>query len=151
MDDSSSDSEVAKVRGRLELASILNFLNVFEPMIGNDLKLTTEEIELGLVKPNALHIKLLKGIPPVSKLLNGSDAWVTALCKKLAMWWPWVRQIFSIVYATFMVIWMTMNFILICLIVYYCRLLKERFHSLLVMGINDNILIVLMKKSTLYP
>lgn len=33
-------------------------------MIGNDLKLTAEEIELGLVKPNAsiaaLHIKLLK-------------------------------------------------------------------------------------------
>ncbi|XWS26296.1 hypothetical protein CRYUN_Cryun26dG0019800 [Craigia yunnanensis] len=96
LDDSSSDSEVAKLRGRWELASVLNFLNVFEPVIGNDLKLTAEEIELGLVKPNAsiaaLHIKLLKGIPPVSKLLNSSDAWVTALCKKLAMWWPWVAE-----------------------------------------------------------
>ncbi|KAK6281562.1 hypothetical protein POUND7_015387 [Theobroma cacao] len=48
------------------------------------------------------------GIPPVSKLLNNSDAQVTALCKKLATWWPWVRQIFAIGYATFMVIWMTL-------------------------------------------
>ncbi|XVE71082.1 hypothetical protein DITRI_Ditri10aG0121600 [Diplodiscus trichospermus] len=96
LDDSSTDSEVPKLRGRWELASVLNFLNVFEPVIGNDLKLTAEDIELGLVKPNAsiaaLHIKLLKGIPPVSKLLDGSDAWVTALCKKLAMWWPWVAE-----------------------------------------------------------
>ncbi|OMO91004.1 hypothetical protein COLO4_18715 [Corchorus olitorius] len=96
LDDSSSDSEVAKLRGRWELASVLNFLNVFEPVIGIDMKLTAEDIELGLVKPNAsiaqLHIKLLKGIPPVSKLLNGSDAWVTALCKKLATWWPWVAE-----------------------------------------------------------
>lgn len=96
LDDSSSDSEVATLRGRWELASVLNFLNVFEPVIGNDLKLTAEEIELGLVKPNAsiaaLHIKLLKGIPPVSKLLKSSDAWVTALCKKLDQWWPWVAE-----------------------------------------------------------
>ncbi|XP_022732588.1 DDT domain-containing protein DDR4 isoform X2 [Durio zibethinus] len=96
LDNSSCQSEVKKLRGRWELASVLNFLNVFEPVIGNDLKLTVEEIELGLVKPNAsiaaLHIKLLKGTPPVSKLLNRSDAWVTALCKKLAMWWPWVAE-----------------------------------------------------------
>ncbi|XVF48483.1 hypothetical protein PTKIN_Ptkin03bG0194000 [Pterospermum kingtungense] len=96
LDDSSSDSEVATLRGRWELASVLNFLSVFEPVIGDDLKLTAEEIELGLIKPNAsiaaLHIKLLKGIPPASKLLNSSDAWVTALCKKLALWWPWVAE-----------------------------------------------------------
>ncbi|WRX35084.1 hypothetical protein QQP08_027571 [Theobroma cacao] len=35
----------------------------------------------------------------ISFLVSG--AWVTALCKKLAMWWPWVRQIFAIGYATF--------------------------------------------------
>ncbi|XP_021295978.1 uncharacterized protein LOC110425400 [Herrania umbratica] len=46
----------------------------------------------------------LKGILPVSKLLNNSDAWVTILFKKLAMWWPWVRQIFAIGYATFMLL-----------------------------------------------
>ncbi|OMO91006.1 hypothetical protein COLO4_18717 [Corchorus olitorius] len=61
-------------------------------------KANSGNIELGLVKPNAsiaqLHIKLLKGTPPVIKLLNSLDAWVTALCKKLVMWWPWVRQAF---------------------------------------------------------
>ncbi|PPD79601.1 hypothetical protein GOBAR_DD23465 [Gossypium barbadense] len=107
LDDSSFNSEVAKLRNRWELASVLNFLIVFEPLIGTDLKLTAEDIELGLVKPNtsiaALHVKLLKGTPPMSKLLNVSDGWVTVLCKKLAVWWPWVRQIFSIGCATFMV------------------------------------------------
>ncbi|EEF45934.1 hypothetical protein RCOM_0803470 [Ricinus communis] len=92
-DDSSLQQEIARLRGRWELASVLNFLSVFEPVIGTDLKLTAEEIEAGLVEPNSslaqLHIKLLKGIPPVSKTLNGSDAWVTALCKKISMWWPW--------------------------------------------------------------
>ncbi|KAL0003128.1 hypothetical protein SO802_016909 [Lithocarpus litseifolius] len=32
------------------------------------------------------------GIPPVSKKLNGSDAWVAKLCKKLDTWWPWVAE-----------------------------------------------------------
>ncbi|XP_042939052.1 DDT domain-containing protein DDR4 isoform X2 [Carya illinoinensis] len=96
LDDSRFESEVAKLRKRWELASVFNFLSVFEPVIGNDLKLSAEEIENGLIKTNRsnaqLHIALLKGIPPVSKVLNGSDAWVTALCKKLAMWWPWVAE-----------------------------------------------------------
>ncbi|KAK5830162.1 DDT domain-containing protein DDR4 [Gossypium arboreum] len=96
LDDSFFNSEVTKLRNRWELASVLNFLIVFEPLIGTDLKLTAEEIELGLVKPNtsiaALHVKLLKGTPPMSKLLNVSDGWVTVLCKKLAVWWPWVAE-----------------------------------------------------------
>ncbi|GMI92529.1 hypothetical protein HRI_002922200 [Hibiscus trionum] len=96
LDGLCTDSEVAKLRGRWELASVLNFLIAFEPVMGADLKLTAEEIELGLIKPNAsiaaLHIKLLKGIPPLSKLLNESDGWMTALCKKLAIWWPWVAE-----------------------------------------------------------
>ena len=90
------ESEVDKIRGRWELASILNFLSVqstilpfflkkksflnkfvykcylklgfylqiFEPVLGVDLKLTAEEIESGLVKPDKslsqLHVKLLK-------------------------------------------------------------------------------------------
>ena len=33
-----------------------------------------------------------QGIPPVSNKLKASDAWVTALCKKLATWWPWVSN-----------------------------------------------------------
>ncbi|XP_031261111.1 DDT domain-containing protein DDR4 [Pistacia vera] len=96
LDESSSESEVKKLRERWELACVLNFLNVFEPVIGSGLKLTAEEIEMGLIEPNSsnaqLHIVLLKGIPPVSKLLNGSDAWVSVLRKKLAMWWPWVAE-----------------------------------------------------------
>ncbi|KAB1204996.1 hypothetical protein CJ030_MR7G008311 [Morella rubra] len=59
LDESHFESEVAKLRGRWELASVLNFLS---------------------------------GIPPVNKTLNGSDAWVTALCKKLAIWWSWVAE-----------------------------------------------------------
>lgn len=42
----------------------LQRLQVFEPVIGKDLKLSAEEIEGGLVRPNSsiarLHIKLLK-------------------------------------------------------------------------------------------
>ncbi|XP_057957380.1 DDT domain-containing protein DDR4 [Malania oleifera] len=93
-----SEIELARhrLRERWELASVLNFLNVFEPVIGMDFKISAEEIETGLIKPNTLlsnlHINLLKGIPPVSKTLNRSDVWVTALCKKLAMWWPWVAE-----------------------------------------------------------
>ncbi|KAI9393499.1 hypothetical protein POPTR_006G244800v4 [Populus trichocarpa] len=95
-DDSYLKSEIEKIRGRWELATVLNFLSVFEPVIGVDLKLTAEEIESALVEPNKslaqLHIKLLKGIPPMSKTLNASDAWVSELCKKLAMWWPRVAE-----------------------------------------------------------
>ncbi|XP_050215007.1 DDT domain-containing protein DDR4 [Mercurialis annua] len=89
------ETEIKHLRGRWELASVLNFLSVFEPVIGSDLKLTAEEIEAALVQPDTslaqLHIHLLKGIPPVSKTLNG-NTWVTALCKKLAVWWPWVAE-----------------------------------------------------------
>ncbi|KAF9662194.1 hypothetical protein SADUNF_Sadunf18G0027900 [Salix dunnii] len=95
-DDPYYESEVDKIRGRWELASILNFLSIFEPVLGVDLKLTAEEIESGLVKPDKslaqLHVKLLKGIPPVSKKLKASDAWVTVLCKTLDTWWPWVAE-----------------------------------------------------------
>ncbi|KAL0553273.1 hypothetical protein IC582_007162 [Cucumis melo] len=90
------EAEVLKLRDQWELASVLNFLNVFEPVIGKSLRISAEEIEKGLIKPESslaeLHIALLKGIPPVSKMLNGSNAWVTVLCKKLAPWWPWVAE-----------------------------------------------------------
>ncbi|RDX62484.1 DDT domain-containing protein DDR4, partial [Mucuna pruriens] len=90
------ESEIWKLRGRWELASVLNFLDVFGPILGKDLKLSAEDIETGLVKPDAslarLHIQLLKGMPPVSKTLEDSDKWVTSLCKKLTIWWPWVAE-----------------------------------------------------------
>ncbi|CAK9317423.1 unnamed protein product [Citrullus colocynthis] len=94
--DVNFEAEVWKLRGQWELASVLNFLNVFEPVIGKSLRISAEQIEKGLIEPESslaeLHIALLKGIPPVSKMLNGSDAWVTVLCKKLAPWWPWVAE-----------------------------------------------------------
>ncbi|XP_052210816.1 DDT domain-containing protein DDR4 isoform X2 [Diospyros lotus] len=95
---SPNESELARgrLRQRWELASVLNFLNVFEPILGNKMKTSAEEIETALITPNSLlsqlHIILLKGIPPVNKNLNGSDAWVTVLCKKILMWWPWVAE-----------------------------------------------------------
>lgn len=43
---------------------VVRVIQVFSPLLGNDLKVTAEEIEIGLVKPNAfltnLHIQLLK-------------------------------------------------------------------------------------------
>ncbi|XP_019414642.1 PREDICTED: DDT domain-containing protein DDR4 [Lupinus angustifolius] len=88
------NAEILKLRNRWELASVLNFLEVFSPILGKDLKASAEEIEIGLVKPDVslakLHIQLLKGIPPVNRTLNDPDKWVTVLCKKLVTWWQWV-------------------------------------------------------------
>ncbi|KAL2543840.1 DDT domain-containing protein DDR4 [Forsythia ovata] len=92
------DVELArqKLRQRWELASVLNFLNVFEPMIQSNLKVSAEEIENALIEQNKLlaqlHKALLKGIHPVSKTMDSSDAWMIALSKKLLMWWPWVAE-----------------------------------------------------------
>ncbi|BBG95421.1 hypothetical protein Prudu_003961 [Prunus dulcis] len=92
-EEDSLKAQVAKLRQRWELASVLDFLFVFEPVVGKASKISAEEIEMGLINPGGalaqLHIALLKGIPPASKALDGSDAWVTVLCKKLATWWPW--------------------------------------------------------------
>ncbi|CAF2014450.1 unnamed protein product [Brassica napus] len=93
-EDSPSDAAVKHLRGSWELASVLNFLNVFRPLISEKLKVTAEEIEMGIIDSDAtnaqLHIALLKGIPPVNNksLEDGGDAWITALCKKLDPWWP---------------------------------------------------------------
>ncbi|KAJ0511757.1 hypothetical protein HanIR_Chr11g0555651 [Helianthus annuus] len=95
-----SESEVEsariRLRARWELASVLNFLQVFESVIGSELKIDAEEIEQSLILPDRrlrlLHIALLKGIPPVSRNLKDPDAWVVILSKKVFMWWPWVAQ-----------------------------------------------------------
>ncbi|KAI3677224.1 hypothetical protein L1987_86847 [Smallanthus sonchifolius] len=85
-----------RLRARWELASVLNFLKVFGPLIGSELKISAEEIETSLILPDRylclVHIALLKGIPPVSKNLKEPDAWVVTLSKKLFMWWPWVAE-----------------------------------------------------------
>ncbi|XP_015083807.1 DDT domain-containing protein DDR4 [Solanum pennellii] len=93
---SAIELERRKLRERWELASVLNFLTVFEPVLEIKLKISAEEIETALIESNdnlaQLHIVLLKGIPPVNKLLKDSDGWVIALSKKLEMWWPWVAE-----------------------------------------------------------
>lgn len=85
-----------RLRERWELASVLNFLTVFGPLIQSKLNVSAEDVEMAIIEPNdllfKLHVMLLKGIPPVSKNLNRSDAWVSALCKKLSEWWPWVAD-----------------------------------------------------------
>ncbi|KAI7725702.1 hypothetical protein M8C21_018147 [Ambrosia artemisiifolia] len=63
-----SESEIQSDRNKLrscwELASVLNFLQVFEPIIGSELKIDAEEIEQALILPDRrlrlLHIALLK-------------------------------------------------------------------------------------------
>ncbi|KAL8115956.1 DDT domain-containing protein DDR4-like [Apium graveolens] len=84
------------LRQRWELASVLNFLTVFEALIKSNLKVSAEEVEMAIIEPNdllsKLHIVLLKGIPPVSKILDRPDAWVSTLCRKLSEWWPWVAD-----------------------------------------------------------
>lgn len=95
----SSPLDPQKERGRLrnmfELASVLNFIHVFRPVLNINMEFSAEELETALITPNntlsQLHIQLLKGIPPVSRTL-GNNMWVTALCKKLADWWPWVAE-----------------------------------------------------------
>ncbi|KAL6011061.1 hypothetical protein ACLOJK_001505 [Asimina triloba] len=102
-----SEHQIARLqlRQRWELASVLHFLRVisafstswfFLPIIGESLDVTAEEIETALISPNhvlaELHIALLKGIPPVSKNVMNSDAWVTIVCKKIQMWWQWVAE-----------------------------------------------------------
>ncbi|KAL6556600.1 hypothetical protein OROGR_005888 [Orobanche gracilis] len=83
-----------KLRQRWELASVLNFLHVFDPVIDSDLKMSAEDIETALIEQKntlaQLHIALLKGIVPKSKLLKSSDDWMIILSKTLSMWWPWV-------------------------------------------------------------
>ncbi|KAF8388995.1 hypothetical protein HHK36_025680 [Tetracentron sinense] len=66
LDSSLSESELLRLqlRGRWELASVLNFLHVFKPVFESDLKISAEEIETALIEPNnalsQLHISLLK-------------------------------------------------------------------------------------------
>ncbi|XP_020965619.1 DDT domain-containing protein DDR4 isoform X2 [Arachis ipaensis] len=95
-EENTMEDEILRLRGRWELASVLNFFDVFSSILGKEFKLSAEELEIGIVKPDSalaqLHIQLLKGIPPVNKNLVNSDKWVTALCKKLAMWWSWVAE-----------------------------------------------------------
>ncbi|KAF8705788.1 hypothetical protein HU200_030993 [Digitaria exilis] len=91
-----SEDPVVLLRRRWELASVLHFLKVFEPVIKADLGLSAEEIETALASNDRnlarIHIALLKGIPPVNKNLKDEDGWIILTSKKLTDWWSWVAE-----------------------------------------------------------
>ncbi|KAL5722488.1 hypothetical protein ACHQM5_006004 [Ranunculus cassubicifolius] len=84
------------LRSMWELASVLNFLNVFRPLLNIKVEFSAEELETALLTPNStledIHIPLLKAIPPVTRMAMGRDTWVTVLCRKLRDWWYWVAE-----------------------------------------------------------
>ncbi|KAF3437102.1 hypothetical protein FNV43_RR19855 [Rhamnella rubrinervis] len=84
------------LRSMWELASVLNFLHVFRPLLNISVEFSAEEFETALITPNDtlsdIHIPLLKAIPPVTRMALTRDTWVTVLCRKLRDWWHWVAD-----------------------------------------------------------
>ncbi|XP_022921483.1 DDT domain-containing protein DDR4-like isoform X2 [Cucurbita moschata] len=84
------------LRSKWELASVLNFLHVFRPLLNIRNEFTVEEFETALIAPNDtlsdIHIPLLKAIPPITRMALTRDTWVTVLCRKLRDWWHWVAE-----------------------------------------------------------
>ncbi|GLT25863.1 hypothetical protein SLA2020_009650 [Shorea laevis] len=84
------------LRSMWELASILNFLHVFRPLLNIQVEFSAEEFETALITPNDtlgdIHIPLLKAIPPVTRMALTRDTWITVLCRKLRDWWHWVAD-----------------------------------------------------------
>ncbi|WOL08041.1 DDT domain-containing protein DDR4-like [Canna indica] len=85
-----------ELRSMWELASVLNFLHVFRPLLNIKLEFSAEELETALITPNStlddVHMPLLKAIPPVTRMALGRATWVTVLCRKLRDWWHWVAE-----------------------------------------------------------
>ncbi|KAI3941252.1 hypothetical protein MKX01_029826 [Papaver californicum] len=96
--NSPSPSQVPRwnLRSMWELASLLNFLHVFRPLLNITIEITAEELETALIMSSSvlddIHIPLLKAIPPVTRMAMGRATWVTALCRKLRDWWHWVAD-----------------------------------------------------------
>lgn len=84
------------LRSMWQLASIIHFLNVFRPVLNVKVEFSIEELESALLKPNALldaiHIALLKAIPPISRNPLNRETWVAVLCKKMKDRWRWVGE-----------------------------------------------------------
>ncbi|KAL3819344.1 hypothetical protein ACJIZ3_005249 [Penstemon smallii] len=84
------------IRSMWQLAAILNFLNVFRPLLNIKVEFSAEEFETALLSPNNtlgdIHMPLLKAIPPVTRMALGHGTWVTVLCRKLRDWWHWVAE-----------------------------------------------------------
>lgn len=85
-----------KLRSMWELASVLNFLNLFRPLLNISLEFSAEEFETALLNPNDtlfyIHMPLLKAIPPITRVALTRDTWITVLCRKLRDWWHWVAE-----------------------------------------------------------
>uniref|UniRef100_J3LTT9 DDT domain-containing protein n=2 Tax=Oryza brachyantha TaxID=4533 RepID=J3LTT9_ORYBR len=79
-----------------ELASVINFLHVFRPLLNIAVEFTAEELEEAILCPNNtlddVHMPLLKSIPPITRMAMGRGTWVTVLCRKLKYWWNWVAE-----------------------------------------------------------
>ncbi|XP_031487702.1 DDT domain-containing protein DDR4-like [Nymphaea colorata] len=84
------------LRSMWELASILNFLHIFRPLLNINAEFSAEELETALITPNNtlddIHMPLLKAIPPITRMAFGRATWVTVLCRKLRDWWHWVAE-----------------------------------------------------------
>ncbi|EOA36715.1 hypothetical protein CARUB_v10012346mg [Capsella rubella] len=84
------------LRSMWELASVLNFLHVFRPLLKINAEFSAEEFETALLSPNDtlsdIHIPLLKAIPPVTRMALTRDTWVTVLCRKIRDSWHWVAE-----------------------------------------------------------
>ncbi|XP_022727568.1 DDT domain-containing protein DDR4-like [Durio zibethinus] len=84
------------IRSMWELASVLNFLHVFRPLLNIAVEFSAEEFETALITPNDtlgdIHIPLLKAIPPITRVALTRDSWITVLCRKLRDWWHWVAD-----------------------------------------------------------
>ncbi|XWS48088.1 hypothetical protein CRYUN_Cryun13aG0042800 [Craigia yunnanensis] len=84
------------IRSMWELASVLNFLHVFRPLLNIAVEFSAEEFETALITPNDtlgdIHIPLLKAIPPITRMALTRDTWITVLCRKLRDWWHWVAD-----------------------------------------------------------
>ncbi|XP_050378994.1 DDT domain-containing protein DDR4 [Argentina anserina] len=84
------------LRSMWELASVLNFLHAFRPLLNIQAEFSAEELETALLTPNDnlsdIHIPLMKAIPPVTRMALTRDTWITVLCRKLRDWWHWVAD-----------------------------------------------------------
>ncbi|EEF52097.1 DDT domain-containing protein DDR4 [Ricinus communis] len=84
------------LRSMWELASVLNFLHVFRPLLNIQIEFSAEEFETALITPNDtlgdIHMPLLKAIPPITRMALTRDTWITVLCRKLRDWWHWVAD-----------------------------------------------------------
>ncbi|XP_061358826.1 DDT domain-containing protein DDR4-like isoform X1 [Gastrolobium bilobum] len=93
---SPSQSPRWDLRSMWELASILNFLHLFRPLLNISLEFSAEEFETALLVPNDtlsdIHMPLLKAIPPITRMALTRDTWITVLCRKLRDWWHWVAD-----------------------------------------------------------